>query len=1201
MQKTLHRLSIWLGFLALGCYLLLVLAVLGLRYWVLPNIDRWREPLQRELSAVLEIPVQLGPLTADWSGRHLRVTVRDASLRDEAGRRLLEIPSLDAVLGWQSLFAGSPRFLGLRADGVELTLRRDAQGRVRVLGRDLEGADKAESGDASEAPLLNWLSQQGTVQFTNARIRWIDRMRKAPPLELDSVSLTLGVAGDEHVFALHARPPQALGKAFALHGRLRLPAGLAGPLSLEQVTGLFHVNVDDMHPAGWSPWLDIHSELEQGEVDWNGWQEIVAGVPGRHVSQVSVLDGVWRSKEVEVRAASAQLYLSGPLSALQDLWLIDAPMAAERGDSAGVARVVVRTHGLVVKVPEAFDSPLAWDDIALSLGAQRTPSAGVKLALDRAQFRNADMDLDLQGSWQQLGGEAGVADIQGRFHRAELAAIARYLPRLVDEDAREWMRHGVLAGRLLDAPLRLKGDLMHFPFGEQPASGDFEVAGAVHGAVIDYASEAVVGKPGWPRLERLEGHARLHRVELTVTADSMQMRPGGHTIGLQNVRARIPNIEQDAVLHVTGKGQAQATAFLSLFRETPLGRLLDGMFEEARGQGRWEVPISLTIPLFDTAASRVSGSVVFDNAGLQLAPAYPPLDELRGSVAFTEERLTAHDLKGRALGGPVSISGGVGKGQKGMLFEGSLKAEALDGYLDGKLGGMAAGGTPYRLALQRSGGGYGMQLDASLEGFELGLPAPISKPAAARRPLRVRWTPATGKGAAVLDIALGDGLSAQFLRRNAGKGGPFFQSGAINLRGKARPDSSGLAVDIQAQRIDIDAWRELAARFEGNGKGKQAAVFPPLRELRLQADEAHVLGMDLERLTFTARQPEGGRWRLDVSSTQTAGTLFWQEKQGRIQGDVEAHFERLAVGRPLDAKGGPAGSAPTENAAQAMDVDDDIEIPAVRLKVDRLRLYGRDVGALSVVGVNEARGSSWKLETLELSGPHGVLKGSGVWRLRGPQRGLRIQANAMFEDLGAYLEQAGFKDLMQGGHGEITGYVEWRGIPWRFERSALYGDLNVDLAKGRLITLGSRSARLLELLSLQSVGRLANLDWNPAGLMRQGFPFDTLQGHVRMNAGVLHSENYRVAGPVGTIVIAGDVDLPKENMDLYAIVAPNLDVSGAAIAAGIALNPIVGLGAFLTQWLLKDPLGKAMAVEYRIRGNLDDPQVSAVDTSTKKR
>jgi len=346
--------------------------------------------------------------------------------------------------------------------------------------------------------------------------------------------------------------------------------------------------------------------------------------------------------------------------------------------------------------------------------------------------------------------------------------------------------------------------------------------------------------------------------------------------------------------------------------------------------------------------------------------------------------------------------------------------------------------------------------------------------------------------------------------------------------------------------------------------------------------------MDLDHFTFTARKPESDHCRVDVSSTQTAGTLFWHQRQGKVQGNVQANFERLMLGNPSSDKGEPEGEP---------DISDDIDIPAVQLHVDRLKLYGRDVGSVSLIGVNTAQGRSWKLQELQISSPHGVLKGTGHWQLRGPQRGLRIEANAMFDDLGAWLAQAGFKDLVHGGHGEVKGHIEWRDIPWRFDRAQLYGDLTADLAKGRFASLGSHSGRLLELLSLQSVKRLATFEWNPAGLMQQGFPFDTLQGHVSLKAGVLHSENYRITSPVATIVMAGDVDLVQEKLDVHAVVVPSLDVSGAAIAAGIAVNPVVGIGAFLTQWLLKHPLSKAMTVEYRVKGKFDDPQIAEVQRS----
>lgn len=1197
MQKTLRRLSHWLGFIVLGCYVLLGAAFLGARYWVLPNIDKWRVPLQRELSLVLPVQVELGGIEAEWRGRNPRISVRNAILRDDSGRELLRIPTLEAIVAWHSLFSGTPHFLTLQADGVALSLRRDRHDRISLVGYELESSNgRAEQNDSA---LLHWLAGQGDVRLTNARIAWHDERRGAPPLELHDVALSFSAGERTHEFAIHARPPVSLGSAFLLQGRVHTTGVQTASLSLQDISGLFHVSVEDMWPAAWAPWMDVHSVLEEGRVSWQGWQQFSNGRPARHVSQITVDGALWRpDTKTGVRADSARVYVAGDWAALQEI-LPEAeisPAAIQAGQPADI-RVALQMQGLNVQVDGVFEQPLHFDEVALAVGVRRDPVAGLQLAVDQAQVRNVDMDLAFQGSWHQHGaGAAGVIDLDGRFERAELSAIVRYLPAIVDDDARQWLRYGLLAGRLVHAPLKLQGDLEQFPFGDQPESGNFIVGGPVQGAVIDYAPASAVGQPGWPRLENLEGHAQLHRVDLTIQADSMQMRPGGQTIDLRDVNARISNIERDSVLTVEGIGRAPAASYLALLRESPLNRLLDNVFEGANGEGEWEVPISLTIPLLDTASTQVQGDVVFDKGGLHLAGGVPALSGLQGRITFTEELLQADGLKGRVLGGPVSISGGLGKEQKGLNFAGTFSAEALNKHLGGQLSEILTGTAPYRLDLQRNtAGAYGMQLESSLEGLAIHLPAPLSKQASSKQPLRVEWSPSVGERPATLNVSMGE-LVASFLHRPAAsqKAG-FFYAGAVGLGNKAEPPADGLAMDIKVPEIDFDAWRQRATAGGKNNSDTVTAIFPKLRDLRLQVEKAHLLGTDLDRLTFTARRPEGNRWRVDISSTETAGTLFWQERQGRVEGEIEAHFERLALGASSDKS-----NEKSQDDDTAFDFDDEIDIPAIRLKVDRLRLYGRDLGALSVVGLNESQGRIWRLQQLELSNQYGSLHGAGVWRLQGPQRGLTIDARAMFDDLGAYLEQAGFTDLMEGGHGQIQGVVEWRQVPWQFERSGLQGDLNVDLAKGRFVNVGSRSARLLELLSLQSVQRLASLNWNPAGLLKQGFPFDTLQGHIKLENGILHSENYRVAGPVAAIFIAGDVDLPRETLDLYAAVVPNLDVSGAAIAAGIAVNPVVGVGAFITQWLLKDPMSRAMTVEYRVKGDFDSPDIAVIDTGEQK-
>ena len=1180
--------------------MLLGAAFLGVRYWILPNINQWREPLQRELSQHLPVQVELGEIQAQWRGRHPRISLRNTTLRDTDGSPLLKIPTLDVVLAWSSFFGGQPQFLVLQADGLAVSLKRDVQDRIFLVGYDVAPGERSENGHGEGDGFVHWLAQQGDIRLNNARIVWHDESRSAPPLELQDVAMAIRQEDGEHIFSVLARPPGFMGDGFKLQGRVHADLQAGEDFSLSALSGLLHVDVENMRPTGWKPWVDVHSALERGRVSWRAWQELHKGEPGHHTSQVRVEGGVWNPEAgIGVRARAAELFLSGDWLALQQLLAGGLPPEdADVALDASPVRIAASLSGVKVEAGEVLQDVLSFNGLALAATMSRDTDAGLHIDFDRAQIRNADIDLEFSGNWREQGGAAGLIDVSGQFGRAELSAIHRYLPDVVNEEAREWLKSGLPEGRLVNGSVHLQGDLAHFPFGDEPERGDFLIAAQVENAVIDYAPASAVGEPGWPRLEALKGHARLHKVDLSIHADTVQMRPAGETIALRDVDARIPSIEHDSVLSVEGLGEAPAKAFLSLLNHSPLKSLLDGMFEQARGQGDWRVPIALTIPLMNPEDTTVRGEVIFNKGGLQLTPQIPALTDMQGSLSFSDTGVIVQDLKARSLGGAVRLTGGIGEKQKALTFEGTLTGKALDDYLKGQLRGKLDGKTSYQIAVQSGGdGAYAVTFTSNLQGLALGLPAPFDKKTDQSWPLRAKWTHTGSKGKdSILEAKLEKLLDLSLLHRNGTEEGkPFFYAGAIGVGSKAVAPSNGLALDIRTTNIDLDEWRSLSSELaeEGQAEAKRAPL-PPVRDLRLQADSATVLGMDLDRLTFTARQPEGQRWRVDVSSSETAGTLYWRESSGKIEGDVEAHFQRLAIGKARTGGNNENDEEPSYNLA------DNLDFPAIRLKVDKLRLYGRDVGGLSVVGLNDARERRWKLEQLELNSPHASLKGNGIWQLQGPSRGLRLDARVLVDDLGSYLDQAGFKDLVEGGHGQVDGVVEWRDIPWRFELAGLQGDLRVDLAQGRFVDVGSRSARLLELLSLQSVKRLASLNWNPAGLTKQGFPFDTLQAHVTVQNGVMHSENYRVTGPVASIAIAGDVNLPKETLDLYAVVVPNLDVSGAAIAAGIAVNPIVGVGAFLTQWLLKNPMSKAMSAEYRVTGGFDAPEIKEVETGGEK-
>ncbi len=1192
-------------------YFVAALAILALRYWVLPHIDQWRPYIAQQLSGVFDARVSLGHVDADWSGLNLTLQLRDIDFIDSHQRRMLRLPQVKAELSWRSLLRWSPQFVLIEARGLDLSVRRDAQQQIQVLGYAfaLDQAD-GRAPDADGAA-LHWLATQRQVVLRDSTLRWIDELRQAPPLVLRHVTLKIHNQAPQHQFSLVATPPDALGQSLDIRGRLERSVrnGVAAFWS-----GKIYTEVSKMLPLGWKPWVDLPQDLQSGEVSAQAWLGIERGTLARFTSDVTVKNGHWKlGPDADVQAALARLYLAGPWAGFERIFA-PAPLArtqtaqrpslASQSPATQAVEFRFQTQDLGILAHGLFQYPLDFTSVAAQGSISRLDSGAMRAALGYVDVVNKDMNARLQGSWQQGGtGEAGLADIRGTFKRAAIAAIDDYLPNSVSLDAREWMDKGLVQGQIHDARLLLKGDLEFFPFGEQPDQGDFEVQGRYVDGIIDYLPTDK-GTLGWPRLSGMNGVVSLHRSDLQLTADQAVMHVAAdQTIALSGLTARIPDIEHHSVLSIRGDTTAPASAYLALLHHSPLGGLLGGDFDEAQAQDTWQVPLALTIPLLNSRDTTVQGAIRFGGGTISLMPEMPPFKQVAGVLDFSDVEIKADAVKAEFLGGPVSIAGGMGGGQKGLKIQGQATSKALTQYVG--LVGMERlrGHIPYQATLRRPRKGVlDLSLDSTLDGLALDFPEPVGKPAAQPLPLHLDWQRSDkGNRDSTLNIRLGRTITARLLHRKENKKSSYFYAGTVGVNQSAAMLPQGLNIDVENPQVDMDMWSQVIDEFStpvADAVRRDRPLLPDVWQLRLQAKTVRFRGLDMDLATLTATRPTPLQWRVDISSSQTAGTLFWHEASGRIAGRVDAKFDRLALGQAGSSEAADSttpDAQDTETDAKAYD-----NVPAVNLDVRRFSLYGHELGRLSLVGVNQSRGDIWNLDTLRLTGASTQLSGSGIWRLKGPDRGLTLDAELTTENMGAYMDQMGYKNVMSGGKGSIKGKFDWRNLPWKYKMSDLSGRMEFSLQKGRFSSVNSRSAHLLELLSLQSVQRLATFNVNPAAWAKEGFPYDNLRGTVQIERGVMTTHDYRVIGPAGTIVLGGDVNLNDELLKLQAVVVPNLDVSGAAIAAGIAINPIIGLGAFLTQWLLKTPLARAMTVQYQINGDWNDPKIKEISHVVEK-
>ena len=138
--------------------------------------------------------------------------------------------------------------------------------------------------------------------------------------------------------------------------------------------------------------------------------------------------------------------------------------------------------------------------------------------------------------------------------------------------------------------------------------------------------------------------------------------------------------------------------------------------------------------LFRSIDTKVNGQLQFMNNEVSLQPGIPVVSGVSGKLEFTETGVSLGPLRGQALGGAIAISGGSQKdGSIRVRLDGSASAEGLRDYLPAAqrhlLDGRISGSSRYTAALQVRKQAMELNIESTLQGMALQLPAPLNKPA----------------------------------------------------------------------------------------------------------------------------------------------------------------------------------------------------------------------------------------------------------------------------------------------------------------------------------------------------------------------------------------------------------------------------------------------------------------------------------------
>ena len=887
-----------------------------------------------------------------------------------------------------------------------------------------------------------------------------------------------------------------------------------------------------------------------------------------------------------------------------------------------------------------------------------TADSKIDVSVANLSFKNADAKGTAQLTWKTSDPATainksrfpGILDLNAKLTDAELSKVSRYLPLGIPKKAREYVRDLLIEGKASEVDFKIKGEVWDIP-AAKANQGDFKITAKFNNARVAYVPKKLQDPSDlpWPELGKVAGELVLDRTSLSVKSTSAEVvgLPG---IAIAQSVVAIPDLSA-TVVNVTAQGKSPLTDLLGFVNKSPLYGITNQSLSKATATGLGDFKVELSLPIGDFTKTRVKGDIGFLGNDVRMTPLTPLIGQAKGLLRFTEKGFLIQDAQAVMFGDAVRFDGGnlrlndptLTPTGRGVVVNGQGVASALGLQRASELSFIpqlaknATGSTAYTAQLRFVEDQTEVSVQTNLQGMAINLPPPFNKPLQSIWPLRFENTLVESSTIPERDgkVRLKDNLQlniekiADFkLLRDISGAVPKVIRGTISVglgAGEGTPEpSNAIAANINVDRLDVDEWVKFITTIQGSAVGTaakagvQAAsnqhVLDDLipSSMAIRTKELIVEGRKFENIVIGGSR-EGSVWRANMEAKQLSGYLeYRQPTPAQTSGRIYARLARLVI-----------GETQVKDVEKLLD-EQPVSIPALDLVVEDFELNGRKFGKIEVDAINRLSNASgpadgarvWRLNRLNITTPEAKLTANGFWAYReaartdaaskGDAAGILntlerrttgIDFKLDISDAGQLLERFGFKGVVRAGKGRLEGQMTWRGSPLAMNYPSLAGQFNINVDNGQFLKVEPGIAKLLSVLSMQSIAKRLTLDFRD--VFSEGFVFDFLRGDVAIDRGLATTNNMQISGVNAVILLDGKSDIAAGTQDIRVVYAPEVNAGVASLLVASAINPAIGIGTFLAQLFLRQPLIEAVTKEFKVSGTWADPVVAEVKRTAR--
>ena len=691
----------------------------------------------------------------------------------------------------------------------------------------------------------------------------------------------------------------------------------------------------------------------------------------------------------------------------------------------------------------------------------------------------------------------------------------------------------------------------------------------------------------------------MQNANLTVDIDQASYKQ----VALSNFHAEIPNVSaKQLLLSVNGDAQGDAPQLLDYLFASPVGKKQIALERNLKITGPTNVHLALKIPLTGSGDTDTDIQLSFLGNRAQWAD-LPPFENLKGKIRITDENPEFEDITANFLGGAIQISSVTpNRGGQSYNITGDIGASFIKKYFAKDLDMQVvpilqtiSGVARYQGVINFNKGNSETNLKIDMRNWAVAAPAPAKKE---------------------MGAALAGQITLKTFEKNKSNTSRFTWDGKIGdnyyLQGELTGDDTvrhavgigtpaitpqqGFSLNLAGNELNLDDWLDfLSSQNRKNSAPSSDNNTTNNIQASVQVKQLTLFDRIWQDVNLTASN-KNSAWQIRLrGSPQIAGNIQYQPaNQLQTNGLISGQLARLKIPEAILAPATPIKTSQKNEPSKSQ--LEPSSIPSINLTIDDFEWNKAQLGQVKIQ--TKTNGNALNIDSIQFNNPQGNSILSGRWvgaTLNSPEH-TNLNIALDIKNAGQIIGHWTSQKSIEGGQGKLSSTIEWDGSPFGPKYDTLSGKVALNLEKGRFLEVNTSGAKLLDVLSLQSLFRFATLDLQGSlgNIVTKGTPFNTLDASFDISKGVAQTKQFTMGLDQARVAMNGQINIPKQTQDLRVTIFPTIDATAGSLAA-FAINPIVGLGALVGQYLITSHINRNLQSDYLVQGSWDNPEVIPLD------